>query len=168
MRKGAYIESECNGITVEGGCLIVDRNRLYIKMRKPYDVSQTVNLDLEQGKLTESEEGEEKLFDYAETILAQMYETIKIVERNQEMFQNLYVNFENMVDGQEVRLYKKIFYSDTEREYFIRDMEERIYESYYRLFDKYITSTDKKVLALRNTLPPLFLREIMKKICNMA
>ena len=167
MRRGTYIELESNGVIIEGGCLIVDRNRLYVKMMKPYEVSRVIDIELDKQNLTETEEGEEELFDYAETIMAEMYRTIKLIEREPKMFQRLYVNFKAMVDGQEVRLFKKVFYSDTEREYFLKDMKARIYESYYKLFDKYITTTDKEIAELRNTLTPKFLRQIMRKIYNM-
>ena len=167
MRKGSYLAVDCNGVKVEGGCLIVDRNRLYVKMLSPFEVWRVIDIELDKQHLTETEEGEEELFVYAEIIMAEMYRTIKQIEREPKMFQRLYVNFEAMVDGQEVRLLKKVFYSDTEREYFIREMKERIYESYYKLFDKYITTTDKEIMGLRNTLTPQFLRQIMRKIYNM-
>ena len=166
MRKGSYLAVDCNGVKVEGGCLIVDRNRLYVKMMSPYEVWRVIDIENKQH-LTETEEGEEELFDFAETVMAEMYRTIKLIEREPKMFQRLYVNFEAMVDGQEIRLFKRVFHSDTEREYFIRDMKARIYESYYRLFDKYITTTDKEIMELRNALTPQFLRQIMRKIYNM-
>lgn len=167
MRKGSYLAVDCNGVKVEGGCLIVDRNRLYVKVMSPYEVWRVIDIELNKQHLTETEEGEEEMFDYAETVMAEMYRTIKLIEREPKMFQRLYVNFEAMVDGQEVRLFKRVFHSDTEREYFIRDMDERIYESYYKLFDKYITTKDEDILALRQSLTPQFLRRIMRKIYNM-
>ena len=167
MRKGSYLAVDCNGVNVEGGCLIVDRNRLYIKMMSPYEVWRVIDIGLDKQHLTETEEGEEELFDYAETVMAEMYRTIKLIEREPKMFQRLYVNFEAMVDGQEVRLLKKVFYSDTEREYSIRDMDARIYESYYKLFDKYITTKDEDILALRQSLTPQFLRQVMRKVFNI-
>ena len=167
MRRGTYIELESNGVIVEGGCLIVDRNRLYVKMMSPYEVWRVIDIELDKQHLTETEEGEEELFDYAETVMAEMYRTIKLIEREPKMFQRLYVNFEAMVDGQEVRLLKKVFYSDTEREYFIREMKARINESYYKLFDKYITTKDEDILALRQSLTPQFLRQVMRKVFNI-
>ena len=167
MRKGSYLAVECDGVKVEGGCLIVDRNRLYVKMMSPYEVWRVIDIELNKQDLTETEEGEEELFDYAEIVMAEMYRTIKQIERDPKMFQRLYVNFEAMVDGQEIRLFKRVFHSDTEREYFIREMKARINESYYKLFDKYITTTDKEIMELRNTLKPQFLCQIMRKIYNM-
>lgn len=167
MRKGSYIAVECDGVKVEGGCLIVDRNRLYVKMMGPYEVSRVIDIEPDRQHLVDTEEGEEELFDCAETVMAGMYRAIKLIEREPEMFRRLYVNFEAMVGGQEVRLLKKVFYSDTEREYFLRDMKARIQESYYTLFDAYVTTEDPEIKALRNTLAPRFLRQVMRKLYDM-
>ena len=167
MRRATYIEFERNGVNVEGGCLIVDRNTLYIKMMAPHEVCQTLTIDPDKEALTETEKGEEELFAYAETVMKDMYHTIKLIEREPEMFQRLYVNFEAMVSGQHIRYYKRVFHSETDRLYFLKDMEERIQESYYQLFDKYIVSTDRDILGLRDTLTPRFLRQVMKKVFNL-
>ena len=168
MRRGTYIEFECNGVTVEGGCLIVDRNRLYIKMFSPYEVHQTLTIDPDKEVLTETEEGEDSLFAYAETVMKEMYRTIKLIEREPKMFQRLYINFNELVSGQHVRFYKRVFHSETDRLYFLKDMNERIDESYYKLFDKYITTKDKEIVELRATLTPQFLRTVMRKIFQIA
>ena len=167
MRRGTYIEFECNGVTVEGGCLIVDRNTLYIKMMSPYEVYQILTIDPEKEALTETEEGEDELFAYAETIMQEMYGTIKLIEREPKMFQRLFVNFNDMVSGQHVRLFKRVFHSETDKHYFMKNMDEKIKESYFQLFDKYITTTDIDILDLKKTLTPQFLRQIMRKIYNM-
>ena len=167
MRRGSCIELESNGVIVEGGCLIVDRNTLYLKMMSPYEVYQVLTIDPEKEVLTETEEGEEKLFAYAKTVMQDIYRTIKLIEQEHEMFQRLYVNFNDMVFGQHVRYYKRVFHSDTDKHYFMKDMDGRIYESYLQLFDKYITTKDEDILALRQSLTPQFLRQVMRKVFNI-
>lgn len=165
MKKACYIEYECEeGTNVEGGCLIVDRNTLYIKMMSPYEVPNRIDIDLDRQHLTETEDGEDELFDYAATVLGEMYRTIKLIEREPAMFRRLYVNFENLIGGQQIRFRKRVFHSETDEYYFLKHMDEVIYESYFILFDKYITTTDKDILGLRNTLTPLFFRQVMRKV----
>lgn len=167
MKRGRYIELECNGVNVEGDCLIVDRNTLYIRMMSPYEVYQILTIAPDKETLTETEEGAEKLFAYAMTLMQDMYRTIKLIEQEPKMFQRLYVNFNDMVFGQHVRYYKRVFHSDTDRHYFMKDMDERIYESYLQLFDIYITTKDKDIIVLRQSLTPQFLRQVMRKVFNI-
>lgn len=166
MRKGVYIKFESNGVNVEGGCLIVDRNTLYIKMMAPFEVYQVLTIAPDREALTETEEGEEELFAYAETVMKEMYRTIKLIEKEPTMFQRLYINFKEMVNGQHIRCYKRVFHSETDLHYFLKDMYERILESYLLLFDKYITTADEEILALRHTLTPQFLIVVMKRVFN--
>ena len=167
MKRGTYIELESNGVIVEGGCLIVDHNTLYIRMLSPFEVYQALAIDPDKEALTETEEGEAELFAFAETVMRDMYRTIKLIEQELIRFQRLYVNFIEMERGQRVRFYKRVFHSDTERYYFMKDMDERIYESYLQLFDKYITTANENILALRQSLTPHFLRQIMRRVFNM-
>ena len=164
MRKGSYIEFHDDEITIEGFCHIISQDTLYLKIIKPYRLSIPIEIEFDRLILTETEEGVNLLFDEAKKIMVETYRTIKIIEREPKLFQRLYLNFESMVSGQSVRLYKKVFYSDTEREYFIRETEKRIKESYCQLFDKYILSNDKDVLDLRDKLKPLLLRQIMQQL----
>lgn len=166
MRRSTYLKFENNGVNVEGGCLIVDRNTLYVRMMAPYGVYQILTIDPDREALTETEEGEEELFAYGETVMKEMYRTVKLIEREPELFHRLYVNFNDMVSGQHVRFYKRVFHSDTERYYFLEDMDRRINESYLQLFDKYITTENEEILALKQTLTPQFLRQVIRKVFN--
>lgn len=168
MKKASYIDCESLGVEVEGACLIVDRYTLYVKMMSPYEVAKVIDIDLDKQYLTETEEGEDELFDYASSVLAEMYRTIKLIERESNMFKRLYVNFGDMVGRQRVRFYKRVFHSQTEKHYFIKNIDEEISKSYLQLFDKYITSTDIDILDLRKTLTPQYLRQIMKKVFFMG
>lgn len=164
MRRGSYIECHDDEITVQGFCHIIAQNTLYLKMIKPYRLSIPIEIGFDRLILTENEEGMNILFDESKKIMSETYRAIKIIEREPKLFQRLYVNFESMVSGQSIRLDKKVFYSDTEREYFIRETEKKIKESYYQLFDKYILSNDKEVLDLRDKLTPQLLRQIMQQL----
>lgn len=161
MRKGSYLAVDYDGVKVEGGCLIVDRNTLYVRMMGPYEVYQVLTIDSDKEALTETEEGENALFAYGRIVMREMYRTIKLIEREREMFQRLHVNFNDMKTAQHIRFYKRVFHSETDRHYFLKDMEERIDESYLKLFDKYIISADKEILALRQTLMPQFLSQVL-------
>lgn len=167
MRQGTIFRFEQDGVKVGGCCFIVDRNTLFIKILSPYDISQTLTIDPDKEALTETEHGVSELFAYAEGIMKKMYMAIKLIEREPDMFQRLYINFENMVDGQHIRFFKRVFHSETDRHYFLKDMKERIYESYDQLFDKYITLPGINLSDLKNTLTPEFLEQVMVKLYNL-
>lgn len=164
MRRATYLTTDYKGVTIKGVCLIVDSHILYVKMEYPYKTYNTI--EIENPRLTETEEGVEELFKLAVYVLMRLYRTIEIIKDNRPIFERLLVNFEDMLNMQSVKFKKKVFYSDTEREYYERNFDEVVKESYYQLFDKYIQSEDEEVTGLRNSLSPPLLRRIIHKVLS--
>ena len=164
MRRATYLATDYTGVTIKGACFIVDNYILYVKMEYPYKTYNTI--EIENPRLTETEEGVEELFKLAVYVLMRLYRTIEIIKAKRPLFERLLVNFEDMVGMQSVKFKKKVFYSDTEREYFERNFDEVVKESYYQLFDKYIISADEEVTGLRKSLTPLLLRRIINKVLS--
>lgn len=162
MERVTYLDLEYNGIDIKGACVIVNRNLLFVKMTSPYKASETT--EITNCDLTETEEGVKEIFSLGGKTLLQLYKNIETVKANKEIFQSLWINFNNMMEMQVMKMKKKVFYSENERELYNRNMIEILKDSFAQLFDKYIQSRDKEVLALKESLHPLTLEKILTKV----
>lgn len=80
--------------------------------------------------------------------------TDAIISENREDFMKLYVNFQSLRSGLTIKRCNKVFYSDTEREYYDKHMVEDLIRNYKVLFDKYITSKHPELEYLKEVITP--------------
>lgn len=73
----------------------------------------------------------------------------------------LYVNFQTLRSGLSIKRSNRVFYSDTEREYYDKQMAEGLIRNYKVLFDKYITSIHPELEYLKEVIGPYHLYQIL-------
>ena len=83
------------------------------------------------------------------------------VKANREDFMKLYVNFQTLRSGLSIKRCNRVFYSDTEREYYDKQMAEDLIRNYKVLFDKYITSIHPELEYLKEVIGPYHLYQIL-------
>lgn len=147
-------------ILLEGKVEDVDAFGFWLIMTFPYAVGERIVFD------NSPEICEERIKDKAKDCLAKLYEKVILVRDNLEIFLRLHINFNDMISLQRIKLYKRVFYSDNERDLYLKSLNDYLDESYYELFDRYIVTDDKDVLALKKDMPPYQLKYIIEEVNN--
>lgn len=82
---------------------------------------------------------------------------------HKEDFMRLFINYSSLYEGLFIRKSKKVFYSDTEREYYERNMTEDLVRNYQDLYHKYISTKYPELSRYSRLLLPRTLAEILEQ-----
>lgn len=85
----------------------------------------------------------------------------EIILAHREEFMRLYVNYSNLYSGLIIKKSYRVFYSDTEREYYERNMTDDLIRNYQDLYHKYISSTYPELRKYSRFITPRFLAEAL-------
>ena len=134
-----------NGITISGNYR-VEGNKYFVELEAPVSISDRIIL-------AESE----SVKDYLMELLA----LIEIINSNKELFTKFYRAYKQYDNLLILQYYKRVFYSENERDAYISDMCDKLRIEYFRLYRELIAP--RQFPTLRIAFPnPSLLKQILK------
>lgn len=83
------------------------------------------------------------------------------VETHRDDFKKLYVNFQTLRSCLIIKRCNRVFYSDTERDHYDKNLVDDLIRNYKDLFDKYITAKHPELEWLKNEVGPCHLSQLL-------
>ena len=135
-----------DGIDVKGSYEIKNSGTVNIDIREPFTIRDFVN--------------PKENFDI-DKYLTELFHLVKTVRTHKVPFEKLYNGYSDFDSLLSIQYYKRVFYSETEREAYIADMCSQLGKEFFRLYRKYIVPEVK--LAYQFVLPvPKLIKQILK------